>query len=220
VAVGRRSAPLDALIADIGASGSAQALSADISCDEGIEATVAAVGARPVAAIVHAAGRESLSTLAAADREEVEAVFATNVVGPLLLTRALQPHFAESASVVFNSSIAAVRGRDRHAVYAASKAALLGLTRNLAVELAPAVRINCLMPGPVQTPMLEQYLSEYLGPTPSEDALKTIEVEARRVPLGRIAEPREIAATAAHLLVDATAVTGAVLPVDLGYTAR
>jgi NAD(P)-dependent dehydrogenase (short-subunit alcohol dehydrogenase family) len=121
---------------------------------------------------------------------------------------------------VFVSSIAAVRGRDRHAAYASSKAALLGLTRNLAIELAPKVRVYSVIPGPVQTPMLEQYLTESLGSSPSEEALKTIELEARRVPLNRIAGAAEVAATVVHLLLDATAVTGAAVPVDLGYTAR
>jgi 3-oxoacyl-[acyl-carrier protein] reductase len=158
--------------------------------------------------------------LAASDREELEAVFGTNVFGPLLLTRAIQPRLQDGASIVFVCSIAAVRGRDRHAAYGASKAALLGLTSNLAVELAPEVRVNAVIPGPVQTPMIEQYLAEYLGPTPSEEALATIQLEAQRLPLKRIAQPEEIAATIVHLLLDASAITGAAVPIDLGYTAR
>jgi len=91
---------------------------------------------------------------------------------------------------------------------------------NLAVELAPTARVNCVCPGPVQTAMLEQYLAEYLGASPSEDTLTTMRVEAGRVPLRRIADPSEVATTVAHLALDASAVTGAIVPVDLGYTAR
>ncbi len=220
VAAGRGREALAETISQLPEHGSAEAVSADISSDHGIEQVRAATQGRPLTGIVHAAGRESVVSLAASDREEIEAVFRTNVFGPLLLTRALQQQLADGASIVFVCSIAALRGRDRHAAYGASKAALLGLTRNLAVELAPRVRVNSVVPGPVQTPMIEQYLSEYLGPTPSEEALATIQLEAQRVPLRRIAQPEEIAATIAHLLLDASAITGTAVPIDLGYTAR
>ncbi len=220
LAVGRRQDALEETISQLGEHGSGEAVSADVATDEGVETIRAATEGRAIDGIVHAAGRESLRTLPDSDRAEIEVVFATNVFGPLLLTRALQPQFSQDASVVFVCSIAAVRGRDRHAVYGASKAALLGLTRNLAVELAPGVRINSVVPGPVQTPMIEQYLTEYLGPSPTAEALATIQLEAQRVPLKRIAQPEEIAATITHLLLDATAVTGAAVPIDLGYTAR
>ena len=169
---------------------------------------------------MHAAGQESVRRLGDTDRAELERVFATNVFGAFLLTRALAPQLGDGAAVTFVASIAAVRGRDRHAAYGASKAALIGLTHNLAVELAPAARVNCVLPGPVQTPMLQEYLTSYLGPSPSEEDLATIRVEAGRVPLRRIADPAEIATTIVHLCLDATATTGAAFPVDLGYTAR
>jgi NAD(P)-dependent dehydrogenase (short-subunit alcohol dehydrogenase family) len=220
VGVGRRQEALEETIAQLSDPGSAQAISADITTDAGIDAVRRALQGRELAGIVHAAGRESLRALGATDREEIDAVFATNVIGPLLLTRALTAQLEDGASMVFVSSIAALHGRDRHAAYGASKAALLGLTYNLAVELAPRVRVNTVIPGPVQTAMIEQYLAEYLGPEPSEQTIETIQLEAKRVPLQRIAHPDEIAATIAHLLLDASAVTGTCLPVDLGYTAR
>jgi 3-oxoacyl-[acyl-carrier protein] reductase len=220
VAVGRRREALEDTISQLPDRSSAEAVAADITTDEGIDTVRMATQDHAVAGIVHAAGRESLRPLDAADRDEIDAVFATNVIGPFLLTRALEHHLDDGASIVFVSSIAATRGRDRHAAYGASKAALLGLTYNLAVELAPRVRVNSVIPGPVQTPMIEQYLAEYLGPDPSEQAIATIQLEAQRVPLKRIAQPDEVATTIIHLLLDATAVTGAAVAVDLGYTAR
>src|SRR5919202_2878007 len=77
------------------------------------------------------------------------------------LTRALLPAFGDGSSVVFVGSIAAFRGRDRHAAYAATKAGLLGLTVNLAAELAPRVRVNCVCVGATRTPMLEEALRAY-----------------------------------------------------------
>lgn len=220
LAVGRRPDALRETVEQIGAGGSAEALSADLATAAGLSRVASALEGRELAAAVHAAGRESVAPLETVDPREVEAVFATNVFAPLLLTAALRDRFCDGAGIVFVSSIAALHGRDRHAAYAASKAALLGLTRNLAVELAPQVRVNAIVPGPVQTPMLEQYLAEYLGSGFDEDALATLQVEARRVPLARIADPSEVAATVVHLLLDATAITGAAVPVDLGYTAR
>ncbi len=220
IVTGRRMKPLDETVAEIGADGSAQAVAADVSTDDGIEAIVEASGVNEVVALVHAAGRESVATLDETDRRELEEVFATNALGPILLTRALAPQLKAGAGIVFIGSIAALRGRDRHAAYASSKSALSGLTRNLAVELAPRVRVNCVCPGPVQTPMLEQFLAAYVGSSPSEDTLQTIQIEAGRVPLGRIAEPREVADMVAFLALDASATTGAVVPVDLGYLAR
>jgi NAD(P)-dependent dehydrogenase (short-subunit alcohol dehydrogenase family) len=130
------------------------------------------------------------------------------------------PCLANGASVTFVGSIAAVRGRDRHSLYGAAKAGLMGLTRNLAVELAPAVRVNYVMPGATNTAMLSEYLDAYLADDPDGHALKNIEMDAGRVLLGRVAEPFEIAATILHVAVDATAMTGAVIPVDVGFTAR
>ncbi len=220
VAVGRRREALEQAVSLQPQAGSAEAAAADIATDEGIEKVRQTIQDRPIGGIIHAAGRESLLPLGASDREELEAVFGTNVFGPLLLTRAIHPHLQAGASIVFVCSIAAVRGRDRHAAYGASKAALLGLTRNLAVELAPEVRVNAVIPGPVQTPMLENYLTEYLGPTPTQEALATVQLEAQRLPLRRIAQPDEVATTVIHLLLDATAMTGAAVAIDLGYTAR
>lgn len=217
LAVGRRREPLEETVAGLG---SGEVVSADISTDAGIGVVAAAAERHEIAAIVHAAGRESVTAFADTDREELRSVFATNLFAPILLTRALAAHLTEPAAVVMISSIAAVRGRDRHLAYASSKAALIGMTRNLAVELAPTIRVNCVVPGPVQTPMLQQYLSEYLGDCPHEQAIATMQTEAARVPLQRIAEAQEIATTVSHLALDATAVTGAILPVDLGYTAR
>ena len=78
--------------------------------------------------------------------------------------------------------MSAESGRDRHAAYGASKAALIGLTKNLAVELAPSVRVNCICPGATVTPMLQEFLATYYGPNPSEELTQTMLADAKRLP--------------------------------------
>jgi NAD(P)-dependent dehydrogenase (short-subunit alcohol dehydrogenase family) len=99
-------------------------------------------------------------------------------------------------------------GRDRHAAYGASKAALIGLTKNLAVELAPTVRVNCICPGATLTPMLQATTDEFRA------------ARTRRVPLGRLGDPAEQARVALFLASPAAGyVTGAVITVDGGIAA-
>ena len=69
------------------------------------------------------------------------------------------------------------------------------------------------------TPMLEQFIAAYAGESPDEQTIAQLQSAARRSLLGRAAEPDELAATVVHVVLDATAMTGAVVPVDLGYTA-
>lgn len=221
VCVGRRLERLEesVLMAEkMGASG--LAVAADVGTADGVRAVREAVGDEEVAALVHAAGRESLVPFTETDREEFEAVMETNLAGPFFLTQALAPTLTKGAGVVFVASVAALSGRERHTAYAASKAALIGLTKNLAAELAPGVRVNCVCPGATMTPMLGQFLAEYVDKQNSEEAQRTMTMEKTRVMLGRTARPAEVASTIVHLALDATAVTGITLPVDGGYTAR
>jgi NAD(P)-dependent dehydrogenase (short-subunit alcohol dehydrogenase family) len=218
VCVGRRSAPLAETVAALG--GASEAVPADVSTAEGVAAVSRAVGERELHVLIHAAGRESIAPFATTTRSEFDGVLATNLTGPFFLTQELAPRFADHASVVFISSMSAESGRDRHAAYGASKAALIGLTKNLAVELAPSVRVNCICPGATVTPMLQEFLATYYGPKPSEELTQTMLADAKRLLLGRAAEPAEIASTTIHVALEATAMTGSAVTVDLGYTAR
>jgi NAD(P)-dependent dehydrogenase (short-subunit alcohol dehydrogenase family) len=96
--------------------------------------------------------------------------------------------------------------------YCASKAGILGLTRGLAAELAPTVRVNAVAPGPVNTPMMDQELA--ISGDPETALAETI----ARTPLGRVSTPQEIARSIAFLATEATYATGAVLSLDGGTT--
>ena len=87
------------------------------------------------------------------------------------------------------SSVSALHGRPRHAAYAATKAALLGLTTSLAAELAPRVRVNCVAPGATDTPMMAEAITAYLEVMDAEEAQRTGTAEMSRVLLGRVGDP-------------------------------
>ena len=108
--------------------------------------------------------------------------------------------------IVFVSSVVGIMGQAGQANYAASKAGLVGLSRSLAKELASRnITVNVVAPGPVGTDMLNEL----------DDNRRSAIIDA--VPLGRLGEPSEIAATISFLASDAAGyVTGAVIPVDGG----
>ncbi|ADB33544.1 short-chain dehydrogenase/reductase SDR [Kribbella flavida DSM 17836] len=193
---------------------------ADLRTDEGIAAVASAAAGRDVHAVVHAAGMDDVRSLAATGRAELEAVWALNVTAPVLLTGMLLPVLADGAGVVFVGSTSALRGIDRHAGYGASKAALGGLTVNLAAELAPRVRVNTVTPGGTRTPMTEEYLAAYRQGVGAEHVRRQLSLEQGRLLLGGLADPADVATTIAHVALDARAMTGSTVIVDGGFTAR
>jgi gluconate 5-dehydrogenase len=115
-----------------------------------------------------------------------------------------------SGSLVLMASARAVTGGRAQAAYSASKAAIVGMMRCLALEWAPHVRVNALAPGYMATPLVEQI---------AHDPVWWQETEALHA-LGRVADPEEIVGPALFLASDASSfVTGAVLAVDGGWTA-
>lgn len=139
----------------------------------------------------------------------------TNLSAAFYLARDAAPHLAATGgAIVFISSEWGVIGWPRASAYAASKAGLIGLTRALARDLAPAVRVNALAPGAVDTPQLEVDACD-AGVTLDQIRARY----ARDAPLRRIATSDEVAASVAFLLsADARAYTGQVLHPNAGST--
>ncbi|HYN38859.1 MAG TPA: SDR family oxidoreductase [Rhodospirillales bacterium] len=134
--------------------------------------------------------------------------FRLNALGAALAVQAAEPALrAARGSVVLFSSVAAGSGFPNHAAIAAAKGAVEALTRSLAADLAPDVRVNCVAPSLVRTPLA-------VALTSSEQMAKSI---AALHPLPRLGEADDIAAAAAFLLSgDSGWITGQVLPVDGG----
>ncbi|WP_118178552.1 SDR family NAD(P)-dependent oxidoreductase [Paraburkholderia phosphatilytica] len=139
----------------------------------------------------------------------IDDVLATNVRGPFAMVRALRPLLAKStlaggAAVINISSIAAQTAMGSNVIYCASKAALDNLTKSLARALSPEIRVVSVSPGLVDTEFVK-----------SMDAAWRDE-QASRTPLGRLAQPDEIAHAVLAAVRDLRFTTGCVLPVDGG----
>jgi NAD(P)-dependent dehydrogenase (short-subunit alcohol dehydrogenase family) len=165
---------------------------------------------------VHAAGVAAPWPLKALSPTLWRKVLAVNTEAAIMLSQAFQKrsiYAGEHGSIVFISSVIARAGSPAASAYAMTKAALEGLARCLALELARVpIRVNCVAPGFVRTPMLDR-MDTLWGPEQLE------RVEALH-PLG-FGRPHDIACAAAFLLADtARWITGSVLIADGGYTAQ
>ena len=164
-----------------------------------------------VCSFVHCAGVMKMVPLRAMNVDSLNSTFAVNVFAPALITKTLaarKNNGRELRSVVFISSNISNRGACAFSTYGASKAGLDGLMRNLAVELAPNVRVNSVLPGGMVTEMTKEIF---------EDDVKKASFE-RNSPLG-IGTPAEIAPMVDFLLSDKSKwMTGQQLTVDGGRT--
>lgn len=164
---------------------------------------------RHVDALINNAAVQIVKPVAEIEPLDWQQTLATNLLAPFWLIHGLLPQLRRTQGSVVNiASIHALQTKSHFALYATSKAALVGLTRSLALELAPLVRVNAVLPAATRTHMLIQGLMK------NTKGLAALE---RYHPLGRIAEPKEVA-TAAFFLAGSQAnfITGSALSIDGG----
>ncbi len=165
--------------------------------------------------LVNNAGLARFAPLEKAPDADLERMLQINVQAPAALIRAALPHLrAENGTVVNMSSVGGALAMPNRSLYGASKAALNSLTRSLAQELAPTVRVNAILPGPVDTPMWDD-----MGLDPAASAELHSSLLAS-TPMGRFGRPGEVAGWVTALLdpVMSGWITGALIPVDGGRT--
>jgi NAD(P)-dependent dehydrogenase (short-subunit alcohol dehydrogenase family) len=214
----RRPERLDAIASEIEASGgSALALAGDVRSSGDVERAMGACVERfgRVDGAIACAGVGWPCPLEELTDENWATFIDTNLTGVFNVCRssALKMKEAGTGAIVTIGSELSLIGMSGYAAYCASKAGVINLTRALAAEMAPTVRVNCLCPGPIDTPMLADEFTYF--PDPTQTRLDAIE----RVPLKRFATAEEVASVALWLLSEEAAyATGAVLSLDGGPT--
>jgi len=188
-------------------------VSADLATEGGRTAVVeAAEHAGRLQILVNNVGMNIRKAMADISLEESRTVQETNLVSCFELCRRLLPvlRAGAPASVVNNASVAGLTHLRTGAAYGMSKAAMIQLTRNLAVEWAQyEIRVNAVAPWYIDTPLARQVLED--------DAY--LAAVLKRTPMGRVGEPEEVARTIAFLCMEGAAyITGQTIPVDGGFS--
>ena len=189
----------------------AMAVQADVADGEAVNAMVRAVETQlgPVTLAVNNAGISGQGLFQDTSDEMWDRHMAVNLGGARNVIRAVLPHMLseKSGCIVNISSIWGLRGASCEVAYACSKAAIIGLTRSLALELAPSgIRVNCVAPGCIDTDMVKVLGNE------------TRSMLIEETPLGRLGTPEDIAHAVAFLASEkASFITGQVLTADGGF---
>jgi NAD(P)-dependent dehydrogenase (short-subunit alcohol dehydrogenase family) len=212
--IARRAGPIEELAADLGPN--ATALPADVSSPSEVASAVerASDWLGGLDAVVNSAGVSNPLDLVHLDASAWRTVIDINLSGTFYVAREAGLRMAadRGGAIVNIGSELSVMGLAKMVAYCASKAGVLGLTRALAIELAPTVRVNAICPGGVQTPMMDAEFALAADPVAAREELLAA------VPLGRMANPDEIATAIVFLVTDAPFATGSSLHIDGGTT--
>ena len=208
----------EALAAELGDSHLAMEL--DVRFEAGVEQVAEAVYDRwgRVDVLVNNAGSELNKTYDETTVEEWDKVLDTDLKGPWLLCKHFVPRMVErgSGSVINISSLNGLVGFPLSTAYGSAKGGLVVFTRDMAIELATSgVRINCVCPGVIETPMMERWTDLMPDKEEAKAMLRGV------MPIGRMGTAEEVAAAILFFASeDSSLCQGAVLSVDGGFTAQ
>ena len=208
----------EALAAELGRAHFA--LELDVRMEPAVKQVAAAVLERwgAVDVLVNNAGSELNKTYSDTTVEEWDRVLDTDLKGPWLLCKHFVPAMVErgSGSVINISSLNGLVGFPLSTAYGSAKGGLVVFTRDMAIELATSgVRINCVCPGVIETPMMERWTDLMPDKAEAKDMLKGV------MPIGRMGTADEVAGAVLFFASsDSSLCQGAVLSVDGGFTAQ
>jgi 2-keto-3-deoxy-L-fuconate dehydrogenase len=195
--------------------GNAQALPLDIANESAVNTGMGALDRLDI--LVNNAGIGLVGSIEETSLADFERLMLVNVTGMFLVTRAAVPKLlATKGNIVNIGSVAGVVGIKKRYAYCATKGAVVAITKQLAVEYAQQIRVNCICPGTVDSPFVEGYLEKYH----KHEKEKVRQELNQRQPIGRLGRPEEIANLALYLASDEAAfITGSIVTIDGGWTA-
>jgi NAD(P)-dependent dehydrogenase (short-subunit alcohol dehydrogenase family) len=185
----------------------------DVSSAAEVEAAIAQVAVEfgAIHCLINNAGTLSYGTVTQLAEEQWDRVMAINVKGPYLTSKYSLPHMPAGAVIVNVASVQSFVAQPFVAAYATSKAAILGLTRSIAIDYSPRVRCVAVCPGTIDTPMLHSAMAEAQDPEAMLEELNASHLS------GRIGQPQEVAELIAFLCGDKCSfINGQAIRVDGG----
>jgi NAD(P)-dependent dehydrogenase (short-subunit alcohol dehydrogenase family) len=187
----------------------------DVTGESAVNAALATIPVLDI--LVNSAGIGLVGGIEETQLADFQRLFRVNVEGTFLVTKAAMPKLLASRGTVVNiGSVAGLIGVKQRFAYCATKGAVVSMTRQLAVDYAGQIRINCICPGTVYTPFVEGYLEKYH----KHEKEKMLEELNARQPIGRVGQPLEIAHMALYLCSsEAEFVHGSIVTIDGGWTA-
>ncbi len=201
-----------------GAGGNAVAFASDVTDQKQVKDTFAKLAAQgPLSILVNNAGISHIGTVESTTEEDFDRVFRVNVKGFYNCTSAaIAPMKANGGGVILNmASIAGSAGLADRFAYSMSKGAVIAMTYSIARDyLGSKIRCNCISPARVHTPFVDNYIRKtYPGREP-----EMFQNLSQAQPIGRMAEPGEVASLALFLCSDeASFITGVDYPIDGGF---
>jgi NAD(P)-dependent dehydrogenase (short-subunit alcohol dehydrogenase family) len=169
------------------------------------------------------AGRHLVANIEDTSYEQLDSLVGINLMGPFYLLKSIIPIMKQQqkGSIVLMGSDQSFVGKGNSAVYGMTKGAVAQLTKSTAIDYAPFnIRVNCICPGTIQTPLLDKAVKQFASKTGQEEAAIYTSMDTIQ-PLGRVGRPEEIAQTVRFLLSDESSfVTGALIAADGGYTCQ
>lgn len=178
------------------------------------EVLLSILATRTVDILINAAGiNPSPGRLTETPEALWQEIIETNLTSIYRVSRAVIPSM-ERGSVIHIASILGLVGAQRNAAYSASKGAIVALTRSMARDHGPTIRVNCICPGAIKTEMFDTYLDRCADPVAERERI------LRSLPLGRLGCPEDVAEAALFLASDSSAwMTGTCLVIDGGDSA-